>query len=104
MELNESEKVMRVTYRHCNRIVEDCIDELARLNGTCPEALSVSGEGWDKAEDAIGQAAHDDRYNDTTKLCDAYTERVVKYCQAWVDRYLKPPLPNRNKGSNLTAF
>lgn len=92
MELNESEKVMRVTYRHCNRIVEDCIKELARLNGTCPESFSVVGKDWDTAQDAIGQAAHEDRYNDTTRLCDAYTERVVKYCQAWVDRYRKATL------------
>ena len=92
MELNESEKVMRATFRHCNRIITDCEKELVRLSGDCPDTFSVSGKAWDKAEDAIGQAAHEDRYNDTTRLCDAYTERVVKYCQAWVDRYRKATL------------
>ena len=87
MELNKSEQVMQATFRHCNKMVTDCIKELVHLNGQCPESFSVSGKAWDEAEDAIGQAAHDNRYNDTTNLCTAYTERVAKYCQSWVDKY-----------------
>lgn len=88
MELNKSEEVMQAAFHHCNRMVEDCDRELKQLNnGQCPKGFSVSGKAWDEAEDAIGQAAHDNRYNDTTNLCNAYTERVAKYCQSWVDKY-----------------
>ncbi len=88
IELNKSEAKMKETFRHCNAIVTDCVKELVHLNnGELPQAFSVSGAEWDAMEDAIGQAAHDDRYNDTTRLCDEYTDRVAKYCHAWVNRY-----------------
>ncbi len=89
MNLNKSETKMKETFRHCNAIVTDCVKELVHLNGgKPPNAFSLSGEGWEIAEKSIeGTAFKGSLYNDTTRLCDEYTERVARYCHAWVDRY-----------------
>jgi hypothetical protein len=80
---SESLLYAQLTFR-CVRDFLSTVTDLATIAGfALPDDLN-SGPTWFKAEAGIEAAVKNNDVELTKERCDAYRDRVLKFCKAWL--------------------